>query len=885
MPRSATEQILVALAALLLIAPARAQRDVAADALDRYLDARDLTSLRLEATMRQITSGPAENRDRLVQQAADLLAELLESETNPDRQREWSERAKDLLRRAEGGSAERLELQLLRAAYQRAERAAERWRLRTASEAETAAALRTLTDAASRLERIARQADQRARIIEQRLPASTGAARERLREEAETARARRSQARYLAGWSRLYMAQMTGDPDDAERSLESFAWILGSPGDSEPDLDDVPPDNLELDHVLRAALGSAAAYAELGRARPARDWLQIAIAHAQPDLADAVDGWRLVVNAELGQWNELIAALDASPDPTAARLIAVVAIEALRGPAGGSSGARAALEAALSALVDLGDAASLVELSRRYGALPISGRSFLARFTAGLGLYLDAESLFKTAGLPSDAPAPPGVHTRNFATAAAALQEAIDAADDSRSPSVLAEASAVLGAALFYAAEAENIEAPLSRARAHLVTAAEALPDESRRAGAMWLAIRAARLEAERAEGDAALEATRAADEIAARFLHEFPQSDLAGSLLFEMAMRRGLDPRRRAELLSRVPASSSAYMAARDQAARALYEIYQGTDAADRTPAALRYLDAAENLLTPDLAEARRGDEQAAARALARARRMLDALLSMTPPDADRAASVLDRVEDLSVADEPDARLELAYRRAQIAIISTGPEEAARAVERLESLASGSDRAARYAEALRRFIFRRAVARHTHVRESTGESRTIAETARRVVLAGRDLLGPHPNFDDPAVRTAASYLALALDDIATYGAEEDARAEALDLRLELLERRPADAELLQRVARGAEQVGRPEIARDAWNRRLALLPVGSGEWFETRYAQLRSLAASDPDAARTVLRRQHRVLYPDYGPDPWGPKLRVLDESLGDDR
>jgi hypothetical protein len=877
--------LVVTLALLFFTAPAIAQSDVAADALDRYLSSHDLTSLRFEATMRRIADGPADDRDRLVEQAADLLAELLESETNPDRQREWSERAKDLLRRADGAGAERLELQLLRAAYQRAERVAERWRLRTASEAETAAAIRTLTDAAARLERIARRADQRAEIVEQRLPASTGAARERLREEAETARARRSQARYLAGWSRLYMAQMTGDPIDAEKALASFAWILGSPGDPEPDLDDADPDNLKLDHVLRAALGTAAAHAELGRSGPARDWLLTAATHAEPDLADAVDGWRLVVDAELGRWNDLIATLDSAPDATAARIVAVAAIESLRGPAGGSSGARAALEAALSALVDLGDASSLVELSRRYGALPLSGRSFLARFTAGLSLYLDAESLFKNAGLPSDSPAPDGVHQRNFATAAQALQDAVDAADESLAPSVLAEARAVLGGALFYAAGADDIERPLPRAREHLMTAAGALTDEARRAGAMWLAIRAARLQAERSEGDAAREATRVADEIAARFLREFPQSDLAGTLLYEMAMRDGLDPRRRAELLSRVPSSSSAYMAARDQSARALYEIYRETDAGERTPAALRYLDAAETLLTPDLAAARQGDEQAAARALARARRMLDALLSMTPPDADRAASVLARVQGLAGAEEPDAKLELAYRRAQIAIISAAPEEAAEAVERLESLASGDDRAARYAEALRRFVFRRAVARHTHVRESAGESQVIADAARRVAVAGRQLLGRSPDFEDRAVRTAAGYLALALDDLATYAAEENARAEALDLRLELLERRPADAELLERVARGADHVGRPDVARDAWNRRLALLPVGSEEWFETRYFQLRSLARTDPDEARSVLRRQHRVLYPDYGPEPWGPKLKELDQSLGGDQ
>ena len=886
MPRSATSAVLIALLALAALARAQPLPDDHAAALDRYLDARDLTSLRFEVLRSRIERGSASERDELVSQAADLLAELLERETDAERQREWSERARDLLHTADGAAAERLELQLLRAAYQRAERTAERWRLRTATDAEAAAALRTLTDAAARLERIARLVDQRVEIIEQRLGPATGVARDRLREEAETLRARRSQARYLAGWSRLYAAQIADSTADAEKALESFAWILGSPGKPAPELAAAAPENLKLDHVLRAALGAAAAHAHLAQSRPAREWLAAARAHAAPDAADLIDGWSLVVDASLERWDDLERALASEPGLTAARLVAVAAIENLRAPAGGSAEARDALETALATLIDLGDAASLVELSRRYGALPIAGRSFLAQFTAGLGLYLDAESLFRGSGLPADAPAPAGPHRTNFATAAGALAEAVDAASEAAPPPALAEAQAVLGAALFYAAGSPDAPQALPRAREHLLAAADVITEPARREGALWLAVRAARLEAENLDDAGDDEAARAlqrqADEIAARFLREFPQSDLAGNLLYDMAMRPGLDPRRRADLLSRVPQSSSAYAAARDQSARALYDVYRAADAESRTPAALRYLDAAEPLLASDLSAAGASDDQAASRALARLRRMLDALLSMTPPDADRAQSLLARARDLPGAAEPDAALELAYRRAQIAIVAGNATEAEDAIAEIERLAAGDDRAAAYAEALRRFVFRRAVARHQHARDASADAETIAAAARRVADAGRALLRPRTNFDDPAARTAARYLAEALDDLARFAADEPARAEALKLRLEILERRPADAELLEQVARGAEQVGRPDVAQDAWNRRLALLPVDSDEWFETRYRQLRALAESDPAQARLVLRRQHRVLYPDYGPEPWGPRLRELDESLG---
>jgi len=893
MRRAATSAAIL-LAALAAAAPARAQAALNTGpstgpdaAMDRYLAERGLTSLRFELLWDRLQDAPEESRGDLVAEASALLSRLLGSESDPERQREWQERAKELLRLAEGAAAMDLELRLLRASYQRAERAAERWRLRTGTDAEAAAAVRAFTDAAASLERIARQAGRRVEAYESRLEGAVGEARDRLRERAAEHRSTRSQAHYLAGWCRLYMAQMKRSRDDARDALANFAWLLGAPDEAEPDPDNVSPSTLSLDHVTRAAIGTAAAYAELGRAPLADEWLAAADTHAGPGARDAVESWRLVIDASLERWDALMSALEANPDPAAARLVAVSAVEALSGRALEMSRAQRALETALESLIDLGDSASLVDLSRRYGALPISGRGFLARYTKGVGLYLDAESRFRASGLPSDEPAPAGPHRLNFQTAARALAEAVDAGDAAERPSALAEAKAVLGAALFYASGSNELTDPLARAQEHLAAAVDHLPDPERRAGALWLAIRSARLRAENSAGASAdaAEATREADELAARFLREFPQHELAGVILYEMAMREGIDPRRRAELLRRVPPTSSAAGAARDQSARALYEVFRAADAAGRTPAALRYLDAAEPLLADDLTAAGAGEGQAASRALARARRMLDALLAMTPPDVDRARTVLARAGDLPGATEPDARLELAYRRAQVALASGDAAGADEAVARLEALAQGDERAERYAVALRRFVFRRAVSQHQSVREANAASEAVARAARRVVAAGRALLRDDADMDEPAALSASLYLAEALDDLARYDGDEDARRAALDIRLEALERRPADADLLRDVAQTAELVGRDAVARDAWNRRLALLPVGSEEWFRARYRQLRHLAAHDPDEARRVLRRQHRVLYPEYGPGPWGPRLRALDESLGDDR
>ena len=70
-------------------------------------------------------------------------------------------------------------------------------------------------------------------------------------------------------------------------------------------------------------------------------------------------------------------------------------------------------------------------------------------------------------------------------------------------------------------------------------------------------------------------------------------------------------------------------------------------------------------------------------------------------------------------------------------------------------------------------------------------------------------------------------------------------------------------------------------LALRCWQRILGGVPGESGDWFEARYETLRLIAASEPEKARQVC-AQHRVLYPDDGPKPWGEKIREIAARLG---
>ena len=102
----------------------------------------------------------------------------------------------------------------------------------------------------------------------------------------------------------------------------------------------------------------------------------------------------------------------------------------------------------------------------------------------------------------------------------------------------------------------------------------------------------------------------------------------------------------------------------------------------------------------------------------------------------------------------------------------------------------------------------------------------------------------------------------------------------ALSIDEERLDSGIRTAASLRRFAQLSEAAGRRNDALDAWRELLAGLAGGTADWFEARYESLRLLAATDPTTARTVM-DQHVVLYPSYGPDPYGELLRQLDQRI----
>ncbi|MFN5661879.1 MAG: hypothetical protein ACK48N_07300, partial [Planctomyces sp.] len=92
----------------------------------------------------------------------------------------------------------------------------------------------------------------------------------------------------------------------------------------------------------------------------------------------------------------------------------------------------------------------------------------------------------------------------------------------------------------------------------------------------------------------------------------------------------------------------------------------------------------------------------------------------------------------------------------------------------------------------------------------------------------------------------------------------------------------PAERDALLRTAELAEGAGNAKLSLDCWRKLLVGLPQGSPEWFRARFESIRILAITDAEAARVAI-AQHRVLYPDLGPEPWGSRIRDLATMLGE--
>ena len=848
--------------------------------IEQYLAARGLKELLAAYLQRELHEAPGDARMAIAERLGKLYVELLDAAPTPEARESWRQRSVQLLQAVPEADSFDLRINLTRVAYRRAEEIAEAERLKLASPEEVQEALGILRSSAATFRDIGMKVHRRVDTLERR----EAAGGEDLSTEATAAlgeaRRLRSLAMYYAGWSHYYLAFLEDKSQPVDEALAEFGWIVGG-GDAKPaSVERLSGNLLRYPHVARAAIACALCESQRGNDDTALRWLD-AVEQGEdiiPEVQEQLVARRLDVLCRARRWADaelLVRRTRNDRDTQAlpvgvARLLAVLTLDALehdRVLPRARETVQKLSDLAVTDLIALGEVRQVLDLASRYGTATLSKDGFIPNYVRGLQAFDRARKAHTDSGENPDEPSAKDAVRNAYAQAAETLAVAASDPEAARFSAESANAGLVIGLSRFYAGD-------LALAADQFEKVFKAASDPGQSEEALWLAVVA--LDKAVEGGKPSLKERR--DSVAALYLKTFPKSIRAAQLLIRLADSSLLTEEDAVAVLLAVPTDSAVYESARRQAASLLYAIYRKSRGPAKDAAAIRFAGVAEEAIGFDRARVQDADdkvsEEATRNLVTRARQVLDAVLGMSAPDlgrAERVFAILDSAAAYRSLDLTAVKDELAFRRLQVALARN---DQAGITARLDELyAIGG----RFADAAARILYKRAAA---------AWSPSDPASAREVVRHGLIVVGQFGTDAkvvlDPPVYSLYNTVAGAAAQL--WESEQSAAMRDVALRLDRTLRGAgaATAPVLGRLARLSESAGDPATALDAWRALLTGSADGTAAWYEARYHSLRLLAASDPARARQAL-DQHKLLHPDMGPEPWGPRLRELDAAVPD--
>lgn len=860
------------------------------DAVEAYMRDRGLDDLLSVYLLDRLRDAPGSKRAELADRLGKHYARLLSAAGTPERQRQVERQARELLELVPSADSFELRLTLHKASFLLAEAAVKDFRQRLSDPELVNEAQQTFRELEPNFLDIGRRVDDRVDALERMEGRSTRANIATIRDQLADARRLRSLAMYYAGWSQYYQALVNDDARKADSALRSFGWLLNTPGNRAPSVETLPITLLRYDHVARAAMACSLCLSIARKDAEAIRWLDaIEQAGETPQqIKDELWARRIEVLGRARRWSDLQRLVDRrrlTLDPSGvtplsvgeARLLAVITLEAIE--AGGTSGVAAdrsrLLEAiaqiALGDLVTRGEIGHVMNLVKQFGTTPMGDSGFVVLYVRGLRAYeraREAHEVFAAAeGLNADDPTDDAAIANRYMDAVRALDIAQVASDAETFPTELAQARMMEGLSLFYAGE-------LVQAGSVFESVFEQAPVAQLREESIWYAIVSLDLAVER--GFRSVIEQR--DRLATVYMQTYPASDRAAKLLLRRVDDGLLTEDQAIAVLLDVPHDSPLYETARRHVSRMMYRKYRASQGPERDYVAARFMEIAEELIEIDVAVVRTGsgDEvyDAALAVMVRVRQALDAALTITVPDVERAARLLDLLEDTaSVAglDLSNIESELAYRQLQIAIARDDEDAAALAGATLARVGGP------HARAGDRLLYRRLHERWQRQPDDADLALRLVGVAQRV-LAQFKPLSDHKG--DPTVAGVIDTVAEAATTVWQAHSDDSMRDIAIAMDTLLIELGTQTASSLRRLARASEAAGDLPTALSAWNTLMAGLRDASDGWFEARVESIRLLAETSPADARAAL-DQHRMLYPDLGPEPWHSRFRQLDQQL----
>jgi hypothetical protein len=850
-------RVLLLAMALLWITPLAHGDEVAA-----WLESRGFTRLLAQHYEDQLPSLRGEDLTEGAQRLARLYAQLL-LDAKDRTERTWLEaRGQQLLKMIPAGEADDLRVELINGRYMVAEDIAERHRLRLDELGEVGGAIESLTGIIEELElirsRTAAAVKSSFRSVDRGTRFRATSRRQRLSRQSQLLH----RTEYLLAWSLAYRAWLADDTADAAAAETLFAKIL------ELESGNVVPENVSVDRrsedsVAWSVLGMAFCRSMTRSTTTAMQWFNLLEVQQVPEsVAQVLPAWRLAVLLEamdLDRVELLLDELGADGGVVSTswwRLVAVYALERLS-----ASGARELADRAIAALASRNALDHLYDLVERYGETLAGDEGFALAYARGVLEYKTAQDLAgDTEGQISDEA------RASYRAAGVLLERAMAEQDRTRWSEALAGCARLLGWCRWHA------ESFASSRDAFLLSAGEGIDPTQEES--FWMAIVCQdRLVREGADGEAGPLLSALMDE----YMRRWPNGTRAGTL----AVRRvdEIEPSFEAvDTLEQVRTDDPAWHDAQQRASQMLYSLFSNGSRSDRLKAGTRYLVIALPLLSED-SNLAISDAAAAGRCLARSRRVLEVALDeqlLRLVAAEAALASVQRRSQFPMEVPEGFEQELVYRQLQIMLAREDIETA----ERLALGLFDEDGAGLWSRLAARAIFRQAID-HWNAAEagedSRGSIRRVSEWGTRILEEQSTLAEV---LDSPGMMAVASNVARA--GLVRWEGSGDATLGRATLELYglLLSLHPRNQQFLRGCALLSAAFDDEMESVRCWRVLLSGTTAGSASWFEARTHQVELLAVLDPERARLVL-QQHHVLYPHWGPAPWGQRIRAVQESL----
>lgn len=860
--------LFTSIAALAWLMAVAAGSPAAADELGSYLEDRGLTRLHAVYLEEKLAEASGEEREAIVLQLASIYAILLATTDDPKRRDDLEVRSRALLEKSPRTSADELRLALLRGSYRSAEVIAEKYRLRLTDEAELDEAKELLRAVIPDLAVLRGQLADQLDLLDRRLSRSSGTQAADISEETERVRKLYRQCTYLNAWG-LYYASFLNERDDNARAAQPlFAQLMGAESDY-PRPDEISRDLRSEESFARSILGMAMCQGISASSATAMQWLSL-LEHENTigSLQSELPAWRMAIHLGNGEFTDAGAVLravleaedqnnDISVPSSWLRLAAVYALDA-------GSGVRSAgdlLRFAVAELATRGELKQILDLASRYGVQRLGGSGFVLSYVSGV---LDYDRAREAHG--GEEPTTDAALVGNYDRAIDNFNEALTQPDASQYPSAAAACRQLIAWCRYFQGRFLDARQAFEEAAAHLP------PEEAPEA--LWMAI----VSLERAEevgmsGDVRSDLAGLIDQ----FLDLYPSHEHAPTLVYRKALQT-VDPSLETvrDLLA-IPFDSEVHGPAQSRAAQMLYSLFRSSEGDERVEYGTEYLSVAVGLLATDDGQFGEGHELEVARYLARCRRVLEVSLTDGIDRMVAAANALRTFDELAASgtiDVSEHRDEIDYRRIQERLGWDDMEAASGIADAMWGRAP---------ESVWTRLAQRAVFRHGRARWKDPETAMLdnRQALGLVIRFGRRVLeefesDPNSLKDTRVLMYFATVAEAAMTRWERSRGDSDGRL-ALELYQKLVDERPRNGEFLRSIAILTERYGPTEQALEYWRRLVAGRTIGSDQWYEAKFHLIDVLFQTDVDRAREVM-DQHKQLNDEYGPPPWGARLRALD-------